>query len=394
MKKHFLKISKMSMVLVQLALVTNLYACNVTATESNALVQPDPIASSSTKNKIQVALLLDTSNSMDGLIEQAKARLWNIINTLTTLKYKGVQPNLEIALYEYGNDNLSASEGHIRQVLPFTSDLDLLSEKLFSLKTNGGLEYCGYVIKNAIHQLTWDQHHHSMKLVYIAGNESFAQGKENYKEAIATAVGKGIYVNTIYCGDYQSGIREEWQAGANKGQGKYFNIDQNRSIRYVETPYDSQLEVLNEKLNHTYHSYGSRGEEFKTKQRTQDANAGSMSKAVQAERTVSKSQSNYKNHTWDMVDAYNADKEFVNKVKKEDLPPAYQAMSQEEITHQIAQLDKQRKAISKEIAAVSKKRTTYLEQQPKTTESADDLGKAITQSILEIAKKQQYTPEG
>ena len=30
--------------------------------------------------KIQVALLLDTSNSMDGLIDQAKS-LWDIVNT-------------------------------------------------------------------------------------------------------------------------------------------------------------------------------------------------------------------------------------------------------------------------------------------------------------------------
>jgi hypothetical protein len=50
--------------------------------------------------KIQVALLLDTSNSMDGLIDQAKSRLWNIVNTLTTLKYDGQTPNIEIYLYE------------------------------------------------------------------------------------------------------------------------------------------------------------------------------------------------------------------------------------------------------------------------------------------------------
>ena len=58
------------------------------------------------ENKIQVALLLDTSNSMDGLIDQAKSRLWNIVNTLTTLKYNGQAPQVEIALYEYGNNGL------------------------------------------------------------------------------------------------------------------------------------------------------------------------------------------------------------------------------------------------------------------------------------------------
>ena len=63
-----------------------------------------PASSTLKDNKIQVALLLDTSNSMDGLIDQAKSRLWNIVNTLTTLKYNGKAPQVEIALYEYGND--------------------------------------------------------------------------------------------------------------------------------------------------------------------------------------------------------------------------------------------------------------------------------------------------
>ncbi|WP_232815682.1 vWA domain-containing protein [Chryseobacterium capnotolerans] len=106
-------------------------------------------------NKIQVALLLDTSNSMDGLIDQAKSRLWNIVNTLTTLKYNGQAPQVEIALYEYGNDGLR-DENYIRQVTPLTQDLDLVSEKLFALRTNGGSEYCGAVIRDAASNLNWD----------------------------------------------------------------------------------------------------------------------------------------------------------------------------------------------------------------------------------------------
>ena len=51
-----------------------------------------------------------------------------------------IRPNLEIALYQYGNDNLSSSEGYIQQVLGFSGDLDEISEKLFSLNTNGGEE--------------------------------------------------------------------------------------------------------------------------------------------------------------------------------------------------------------------------------------------------------------
>lgn len=84
---------------------------------------------------------------MDGLINQAKAQLWEIVNELSYAKYGIQKPNLEIALYEYGNSTLPMEEGYIRQVLQFSSDLDEISEQLFSLTTNGGQEYCGAVIQ-------------------------------------------------------------------------------------------------------------------------------------------------------------------------------------------------------------------------------------------------------
>ena len=56
---------------------------------------------------VQVAILFDTSNSMDGLIDQAKARIWGIINEVNTLRYNGQVPRIEIALYEYGTSGLA-----------------------------------------------------------------------------------------------------------------------------------------------------------------------------------------------------------------------------------------------------------------------------------------------
>src|SRR6188768_3999938 len=56
---------------------------------------------------IMLALLLDTSNSMDGLIDQAKSQLWKIVNELAGAKCgNGERPKIRIALYEYGNDGL------------------------------------------------------------------------------------------------------------------------------------------------------------------------------------------------------------------------------------------------------------------------------------------------
>ncbi|MCA9311837.1 MAG: VWA domain-containing protein, partial [Phycisphaerales bacterium] len=104
---------------------------------------------------VQIALLLDTSNSMDGLIDQAKRELWSIVNELALARYEGERPDLQIALYEYGNNGLSAENGYVRMVQPLTDNLDQISQDLFALVTNGGDEYCGQVIGAAATQLQW-----------------------------------------------------------------------------------------------------------------------------------------------------------------------------------------------------------------------------------------------
>ncbi|WP_308006078.1 VWA domain-containing protein [uncultured Chryseobacterium sp.] len=352
-----------------------------------------PSETSIKENKIQVALLLDTSNSMDGLIDQAKSRLWNIVNTLTTLKYNGKAPQVEIALYEYGNDGLR-DENYIRQVTPLTQDLDLVSEKLFALRTNGGSEYCGAVIRDASMNLKWDDNNQSMKLIYIAGNEPFDQGKISYKEVIPTAKRKNIYTNTIFCGSRDEGIQTFWQNGASLGDGKYFNIDSDQKVIYIETPYDVRISECNTKLNDTYIYYGSHGSEFKNKQMLQDKNAEVQSVSNAVERTVAKSKKNaYKNDHWDLVDRAEKDVNFMSGVKAEELPAELKGKSKEEIKKAVAEKSAEREKIQKEIEVLSKKRQDFIEAEMKKrgNSEADDLGKAIERSVLELAKKNGYS---
>lgn len=359
--------------------------------ESN--ISTEPKITISKDNKIQVALLLDTSNSMDGLIDQAKSRLWNIVNTLTTLKYNGQAPQVEIALYEYGNDGLR-DENYIRQVTPLTQDLDLVSEKLFALRTNGGSEYCGAVIRDASINLNWDTNEKSMKLIYIAGNEAFNQGKINYQDVIAKAKSKNIYTNTIFCGSRDEGIQTFWQNGANIGDGKFFNIDSDRKVIYIETPYDIKISQYNSQLNDTYISYGSRGSEMKSKQALQDVNAESQSASNAVERAVSKSKKNaYKNDHWDLVDKVEKDKSYISSIREEELPSELKGKSKEEINKIVAQKSADRDKIQKEIEVLAKQRQVYIDAEMKKRGSSegDDLGKAIEKSILELGKKNGYS---
>lgn len=338
--------------------------------------------------KIQLALLLDTSNSMDGLIGQAKSRLWNVVNLLTTLKYEGKTPELEIALYEYGNDGLSAEGNYIRMVAPFTSDLDLISEKLFSLRTNGGSEFCGAVIEKATSDLLWKDGKDNMKLVYIAGNEPFNQGPVNYKDALLKSLKKDIYVNTILCGGQSAVDVETWKDGASAGHGKFFIIDSDKTIQYISTPYDDEINLLNERLNKTYRGYGSLGESKKINQMRQDENAASIGLANMAERAMSKSSYAYNNSSWDLVDKYKEDQKAIEKLKKEELPKEYQGMTTTEIKISIEKTIREREEITKNIGALSLKRQAFMENQ--TSKSDDDLGSAMEASIIELGKKLGY----
>ncbi|HOV13768.1 MAG TPA: VWA domain-containing protein, partial [Spirochaetota bacterium] len=309
---------------------------------------------------IQMAILLDTSNSMDGLIDQAKSQLWKIVNELALSKKNGKSPKLEVALYEYGNDSLPKSDGHIRLVSPLTTDLDLISEKLFGLKTNGGDEYCGQVIKESIEKLNWSKNNKILKLIFIAGNEPFNQGNVDYKKSCKDAISKGIIVNTIFCGDAKTGIDTFWKEGADLSDGKYVNIDQNVQEVYVEAPQDKEIAKLNEELNKTYVYYGKGGSDKKVLQEKQDTNAKGLNMEAFIQRSVTKSKEQYNNSSWDMVDAVKNENLNLDKVKEEELPPEMKKMSKEEKAIYIEKQSQKRKEIQEKINKLNNERTEYI----------------------------------
>ncbi|MCZ2442241.1 MAG: VWA domain-containing protein [Flavobacteriales bacterium] len=342
---------------------------------------------------IQLAILLDTSSSMDGLIEQTKSQLWRIVNELATARYKHIQPVLEIALYEYGNDGLSAKDDYIRQVLAFTTDLDKVSEMLFGLKTNGGLEYCGSAIQHATTKLDWSPNNDDLKVIYIAGNESFSQGKIAYANACKDAISKGIVVNTIYCGYANDGIQLFWKQAADLAEGHYMNIDQNQSTVYIETPFDDELVQLNQALNNTYLAYGGEGKLKKENQVQQDKNAGGYGSANLAERTVSKSSAAYNSASWDLIDASVNESFNLEKMKDEDLPDALKGLSLAEKEKVIADMKKKREEVIQQIADLNKKRTEYINNKRKEMGTSSTLDMAMSKSIHSLAAKKNFTFE-
>lgn len=343
------------------------------------------------KETIKVALLLDTSNSMDGLINQAKSQLWSIVNELSYAKYGMRKPDLQIALYEYGNSGLPMREGYIRQVLQFTSDLDEISEKLFSLTTNGGNEFCGQVIQTSINELDWGKNKNDLRFIFIAGNEPFTQGKVHYKDAITDAKEKDIIINTIFCGQFQNGISGKWKDGADLGGGDYMTINQDKRVVHIVTPYDDQIIILNKKLNGTYIYYGNVGRSKYSKQSAQDKNAVEVNEEVMVKRAVSKSSRMYSNATWDLVDADKDDKVDYEKLDKKTLPAHLKNKSAKEIKEYVKEQAKKRKEIQAKIRELNKKRTAFIAKKNKEDMKKDELESVLIKAIKKQAKRKNYT---
>ena len=346
------------------------------------------------KQKIQAAILLDVSNSMDGLIDQAKAQLWNMVSVMGRAKCGNAEvPDIEIALYEYGRTNNPVSAGYVKQICSFTNDLDSLSKALFALTTNGGDEYCGQVIYTSLNDLTWDSSPGNYKVIFISGNEDFLQGNLPYTKACALAKEKGVIVNTIYCGDRMSGIREHWNLNAECGTGSFTNIDQNQKVEDIPTPYDSAMFTLNNQLNITYVGYGAMGGSKMQMQKDADGLNEKFNKSTAVKRIAVKGKKElYKNDSWDLVDAAAAPngEQKLKNIPKAALPDSLRNKSDKELKEFVAVKSKERSAIQSQIEELNTKRENYLVEERKkraNTHTEANLETAMEKAIKEQAKR-------
>lgn len=342
--------------------------------------------------RIQLALLLDTSGSMDGLLKQAKSQLWGIVSAMSTATKKGQRASLELALYEYGNSGIPVSAGYIRQLCAFTTDLDLVSEKLFALSTNGGEEYCPMAIVTSVNDLAWTKDATDMHLIVIAGNEPFQQGTVTAVEACKAATAKHIAVTTIFCGPMQEGRTTGWDFSSNCSGGAFFAIDSDGPVEYVVSPFDTSITRLNNELNGTYAGYGVQGPEMKARQFNQDANASGMGLSVMAERSVAKASKSYSNAHWDLVDLYANDRAAFDTLPSKDFPLEVRTKSKAEREGFVKGLQSKRGRLQNEIQALNEKRSAFVVQEEKKRASAQGtVGSGIVNSMRALAEAKQFS---
>ena len=276
---------------------------------------------------IQIALLLDVSGSMSGLIEQSKAQLWTLANVLSSAQHEGNGVSFEIALISYGIDYDERVPSY-RILSHFTNDMDILSEQLFDLTTSGSFEPCPKVIDIAINQLDWSSSSGDLKMIYIAGNERFNQGQLPIIEVCKAAKKRRIIVNTIFCGSSLQGRFLNWSAAASECNGSYHSIEQDSLIRHSESFWDYRIIRYNDLLNSTFLAYGIKGNQKMQLLMKQDANALEQGSVYLRDRVIFKLSNAYSNPSWDLVDKFQQDSSILSSIDADELPLELKGLSQ------------------------------------------------------------------
>jgi hypothetical protein len=368
-----------------------------------AAAAPAAPAAAAEGKAVDLVLCLDVSGSMNGLIESAKLRLWDVVNELARMK---PTPNLRVSLYSYGCPAYPADKGWVRKEVDLTEDLDEVYKKLNALHTNGGDEYVARVSKTALDEQKWSKDKNALRLIFVAGNEPVDQDKQVALSDVAAQAKKaGVIVNTIYCGSANSGEAAGWSTFAATCGGRYMNIDMNRATTQVvvKTEFDEQIIKLGEELNKTYVAYGVEGKDRAANQLAQDKNAAAAKGAPGAgtansvARAESKAGALYRNSTWDLVDRMK-EKDFdITKIKEEELCDEIKKLKPEERLAFLKKKAEERAGIQKKINDLSAKRQKKVDEelakQPKT-DSEKALDEALKSILRDQAKAKGFETPG
>jgi von Willebrand factor type A domain len=341
---------------------------------------------------VDLVVCLDVSGSMNGLIDSAKIRLWDIVNELARMK---PSPNLRVALYSYGHSTYPASSGWVRKETDLTTDLDTVYAKLNALTINGGEEYVARVTKAALTEQKWCESKSALKLMFVCGNEPADQDKAvRLPDVAALAKELGVVVNTIYCGSGSSSESDGWAAFAAKCGGKFATIDQNRvrKIPHIDTPYDKEILSRNEKLNTTYVAFGGDGKKGAENQVAQDKNAAANAPAAELGRAAAKAGAAYRNEGWDLVDKLKQDPKFdLTKLKAEELCDDMKKLKPEDRKAYVEKKAKERETLQKEIGELSVKRQKHIDEARK---NLTDAGESGLDDALKGIIREQATAKG
>ena len=167
-------------------------------------------------------------------------------------------------------------------------------------------------------------------------------------------------------------------------------INQDEESVYIASPYDNEILKLNKSLNDTYIGYGALGQVNKARQAVQDSNAGQMSVKSSISRAKSKASKQYKNESWDLVDAIESDDQILVNLADAELPDEMKGMDAAQRRAFIEKKAADRARIQSQIKGLETKRKAHVATEKANMAKTRTLDEVVVGAVRNQAEQNGY----
>jgi Mg-chelatase subunit ChlD len=347
----------------------------------------DPAITGSDKPVVDVVFVLDTTGSMGGLIATAKEKIWSIATTMASAQQA---PDIRIGLVAYRD----RGDSYVTRVVDLNSDLDTVYATLMDFEAQGGgdtPESVNKALYDAVHNMSWSQRDQAYRVIFLVGDAPphMDYDEVQYPAIIASALERGIVVNTIQCGEIPTAV-EPWSQIARLGKGEFFQVEQAGGAVAFTTPYDEEIAELSARLDDTRLYFGTEEEKAKMRSKvaaTEKLHEGS-SVAARARRGAFNASAGGRTNLLgdkELVAAFASGAVRLDELDEDALPEPLKAMAPAEQEAFVAGLARERQELQQRIQDLSAERSGYL---GKKVEEAGGMKSSLDQKLYDAVKSQ------
>jgi Mg-chelatase subunit ChlD len=338
-------------------------------------------AAKKAKPKVEVVFCLDTTGSMTGLIDGAKAKIWAICNQIAGGK---PTPDLKVGLVAYRD----RGDEYITKVIDLTDDLDSIHSKLKTFVAAGGgdaPESVNQALYDSVHKVKWSKDAKTLRIIFLVGDAPPHMDYPDdvkYPVTCKEACKRGIIINTVQCGN-DGECEKHWKEIARKAEGSYVQISQSGGVVAIATPFDKDLAKINSELVGSAVVYGGAGMRATTYARVEAART--LPAPAAADRGGF-SGATGRVVTGDLLDDIKAKKVDLAKVKDADLPPELKKLkTPAERKAYLDKVEKRRGELTKQAADLNSKRQEFIKRELAKKGKGKD---AFDNQVLEMLRRQ------
>jgi len=352
------------------------------------------------KPVIEVAFVLDTTGSMGGLIEGAKAKIWSIA---TAIADGNADADIRMGLVAYRD----VGDDYVTRSFDLTTDIQDLYAHLLELKARGGGDWPESVneaLDVAVNKLQWTPGRDTRRIVFLVGDAPPHMDYDHdtkYTTTLAVAKQKDIIVNAVLAGVARDTERV-WRDIAQRGNGRFIPIPQDGGqVVIIETPYDDDIIILQNQINETVLPYGPRLKQRHTEEKTKQLSrlaASAPAAATDMASYISKrsvAAAEAVTGGGDLVSDVAAGRQKLEAVTDEELPEALRKLPAPERNALITKQMETRKTLNERLAELVAKRDKFVaaEQARRTTPKASSFDRVVEDTLKAQITRERMIPE-